>query len=210
MDVTLWHWLAFGAFMTVVLALDLGVFHRGAKETSLRSAAKATAVWVLLALAFNAFLWFWKGPDVATLFFTGYLVEWSLSMDNVFVFAVIFNYFSVPMKYQYRVLFWGIIGAVVMRLTFVLVGGELIERFEWIVYALGAFLVWTRHEAGLLRRRGRPRKGVDTPPVSMAAADFQGKLRRAVLRARERQVSHHPVVFGVDRDRRHGLCLCLR
>ena len=159
MNVNLWHWLAFGAFMSVLLALDLGVFHRGSRETSLRGAAKATATWVLMALAFNLFLWFWQGANVATLFFTGYLVEWSLSMDNVFVFAVIFNYFSVPMKYQYRVLFWGIIGAVVMRLTFVLVGGELIERFHWITYALGAFLVWTAYKLAFSDEEADPEKG---------------------------------------------------
>lgn len=159
MDVVLWHWLAFGLFVSLLLALDLGVFHRGARETSLRGAAKATIAWVLVALAFNLFLWYWKGAQVATLFFTGYLVEWSLSVDNVFVFAVIFNYFSVPLKYQYRVLFWGIIGAVVMRLTFVLVGGALIERFHWIIYALGAFLVYTAYKLAFSDEEADPEKG---------------------------------------------------
>jgi tellurite resistance protein TerC len=159
MDVNLWHWLAFALFVTVLLALDLGVFHRGSKETTLGSAARATATWVAVALAFNGFLWIWQGLDVATLFFTGYLVEWSLSMDNVFVFAVIFNYFNVPLKYQYRVLFWGILGAVVMRLTFVLVGIELIERFEWITYALGAFLVWTAFKLAYSDEEADPERG---------------------------------------------------
>ena len=158
-EVTLWHWLGFGLFVTALLALDLGVFHRGARETSLRGAAKATAAWVFVALCFNALIWWWAGRDAATLFFTGYLVEWSLSMDNVFVFAVIFNYFSVPMKYQYRVLFWGILGAVVMRLTFVLVGGELIERFDWITYALGAFLVWTAMKLAFSDEEADPERG---------------------------------------------------
>jgi tellurite resistance protein TerC len=159
MDVTLWHWLAFGVFVSVLLALDLGIFHRGAKETTLGEAARATATWVFIALCFNGVIWWYAGAQTATEFFTGYLVEWSLSMDNVFVFAVIFNYFSVPMKYQYRVLFWGILGAVVMRLTFVLVGGELIERFEWITYALGAFLVWTAIKLSVSDEEANPEHG---------------------------------------------------
>ncbi len=159
MEVTLWHWLAFGLFVSILLALDLGVFHRGAKETTLASAARATATWVFIALCFNALIWWFAGLQTATEFFTGYLVEWSLSMDNVFVFAVIFNYFSVPMKYQYRVLFWGILGAVVMRLTFVLVGGKLIEQFEWITYALGLFLVYTAVKLAFGDEEADPEKG---------------------------------------------------
>lgn len=159
MEVTLWHWLGFSAFVSVLLALDLGVFHRGAKETTLGEAARATATWVAVALGFNAFILWYAGLQPATEFFTGYLVEWSLSMDNVFVFAVIFSYFSVPMKYQYRVLFWGILGAVVMRLTFVLVGGELIKRFEFITYALGIFLVWTAFKLAFSDEEADPEKG---------------------------------------------------
>lgn len=142
-DVKLWHWLAFAALVTTLLATDLIVFHRKNRETTIREAAIATTVWVTIALAFNGFLWWFAGAEPALQFLTGYLVEWSLSMDNVFVFAVIFTYFSVPMKYQYRVLFWGILGAVVMRLTFVLVGKALIDQFSWIIYILGAFLVYT-------------------------------------------------------------------
>jgi len=159
MEVTLWHWLAFGVFVSVLLALDLGVFHRGSKETTLGEAARATATWVAVALCFNVVLWWYAGSQAALEFFTGYLVEWSLSMDNVFVFAVIFSYFSVPMKYQYRVLFWGILGAVVMRLTFVLVGGELIKRFEIITYLLGAFLVWTALKLAFSDEEADPEKG---------------------------------------------------
>ncbi|NCX99891.1 MAG: TerC/Alx family metal homeostasis membrane protein, partial [Planctomycetia bacterium] len=96
-----------------------------------------------LALGFNGVIWWWLGGQPAIEFLTGYLVEWSLSMDNVFVFAVIFGYFRVPLKYQYRVLFWGILGAVLMRLSFVLVGAELVERFHWVMPLFGAFLVYT-------------------------------------------------------------------
>lgn len=158
-DVNIWHWIGFAVFVVVMLALDLGVFHRKSRETTLREAAIGTGMWVLVALAFNAVLWWWAGREPALLFFTGYLVEWSLSMDNVFVFAVIFSYFGVPMKYQYRVLFWGIIGAVVMRLTFVLVGKELIERFEWVTYALGAFLVYTAYKLAFSNEEADPERG---------------------------------------------------
>jgi tellurite resistance protein TerC len=135
--------MAFSAFVVVVLTLDLTVFHRKSKETSLREAAAWTLVWCSLALIFNAILWQWLGPKPGLEFLTGYLIEWSLSMDNVFVFAVIFSFFRVPLKYQYRVLFWGILGAIIMRLTFILVGSELINRFEIVIPIFGAFLVYT-------------------------------------------------------------------
>lgn len=142
-EVTFWHWLAFGAFVVAMLVLDLGVFHRHSRETTLREAAIWTAIWCGLALSFNVLIAVLAGKTKAIEFLTGYLIEWSLSMDNVFVFAVIFAYFRVPLKYQYRVLFWGIMGAIVMRLAFILVGAALIERFHWIVWVLGAFLVYT-------------------------------------------------------------------
>ncbi|HVX61652.1 MAG TPA: TerC family protein [Pirellulales bacterium] len=145
---TLWHWLGFGALVTVLLALDLGVFHRKSHDTTIRQAAKSTLIWCALAMAFNVYV-YWAagmgkvGLEKASEFFTGYLVEWSLSIDNVFVFAVIFTYFKVPKKYQYRVLFWGIIGAVVLRLAFILVGTALLNHFHWVIYILGLFLIYT-------------------------------------------------------------------
>jgi tellurite resistance protein TerC len=142
-DVSLWHWLAFGVFVVVVLVLDLFVFHRHSHEPSLRESATWTLVWCGLALAFNGLIWAWRGSHIAVLFLTGYLVEWTLSMDNVFVFAVIFSFFGVPLKYQYRVLFWGILGAVVMRLAFILLGAALLERFEWVMPLFGGFLIYT-------------------------------------------------------------------
>jgi len=141
--IQMWHWLLFAAMVTVLLTLDLTVFHKKAHEPSLRESAFWTLFWAGLALAFNGLIWWWLGGKPAIEFLTGYLVEWSLSMDNVFVFAVIFGYFRVPLKYQYRVLFWGILGAVLMRLTFVLVGAELVERFHWVMPLFGAFLVYT-------------------------------------------------------------------
>ncbi|MFM7036074.1 MAG: TerC family protein [Planctomycetia bacterium] len=137
------HWLAFGALVTVLLVLDLTVFHKQSHEPSLRESAFWTCFWSALALSFNGLVWWWLGGKAALEFLTGYLVEWSLSMDNVFVFAVVFGYFGVPLKYQYRVLFWGILGAVIMRLTFVLLGAELVERFKWVMWIFGGFLVYT-------------------------------------------------------------------
>jgi tellurite resistance protein TerC len=138
-----WHWIAFAAFVTVVLTLDLLVFHRHSKESTLREAAAWTVAWCSLALAFNGLVWFWLGRRPAVEFLTGYIIEWSLSMDNVFVFAVVFSFFGVPRKYQYRVLFWGILGAVLMRLTFVLLGSALISRFGWVLPIFGLFLIYT-------------------------------------------------------------------
>lgn len=140
---TLPYWLGFGALVTVLLALDLGLFNRKSRDRSIREAAISTVVWCCLALAFNGWILHTAGRQKAGEFLTGYIVEWALSMDNVFVFAVIFNYFRVPMKFQYRVLFWGIIGAVVLRLVFILAGTALIARFHWIIYLLGAFLIYT-------------------------------------------------------------------
>jgi tellurite resistance protein TerC len=143
LQVDAWHWLAFGAFVVFLLILDLVVFHRDSKEPTLRESAVWTVVWCLIALGFNGLVWYSFGRGRAVEFLTGYLVEWTLSMDNVFVFAVIFTYFRVPLKYQYRVLFWGILGAIAMRLTFILLGAALIERFVWVMPLFGAFLVYT-------------------------------------------------------------------
>jgi tellurite resistance protein TerC len=125
------------------LTVDLAVFHRKSHEPTLRESAIWTFVWCAMALGFNAVVWAWRGPQDAVLFLTGYLVEWSLSMDNVFVFAVIFLHFRVPLKYQYRVLFWGILGAIVMRLLFILVGKGLIDLFDWVILIFAAFLIYT-------------------------------------------------------------------
>jgi tellurite resistance protein TerC len=138
-----WFWVAFCAGTVILLVLDMFVFHKRAHEPTLRESAWWTVFWCTLALCFNGWIWAKFGGIHAVHFFTGYLVEWSLSMDNVFVFVVIFSYFGVPLKYQYRVLFWGIFGAIVMRLSFILLAGELLERFQWIMYVFGLFLVYT-------------------------------------------------------------------
>jgi tellurite resistance protein TerC len=150
-ETSLWLWGGFNLFILAMLALDLGVFHRKAHEVSWREAAAWSAVWVALALVFNAGLWIFRGPDPAVQFFTGYLIEKSLSVDNIFVFALLFGYFAVPPAYQHRVLFWGILGALVLRAAFILAGAALIARFHWILYLFGAFLIFTGVKMALFR-----------------------------------------------------------
>ncbi len=149
LPVTPWHWIAFCIGTLILLAVDMFVFHRESHEPTLRESAMWTLFWCALALAFNIWLWWWAeqnhppGAPHALSFLTGYLVEWSLSMDNVFVFVVIFGFFGVPLKYQYRVLFWGVIGAITLRLIFIVAASELLKMFDWLFYFFGAFLVWT-------------------------------------------------------------------
>ena len=138
-----WGWVAFCAGTAVLLLFDMFVFHRDSHEPSLRESALWTVFWIALALVFNGFVWWWSGAQHALEFFMGYLLEKSLSMDNVFVFAVIFAFFGVPLRYQYRVLFWGVFGAIVLRLTFILAAGELLKRYEWILYFFGALLIYS-------------------------------------------------------------------
>ncbi len=143
MDVTIGFWLGFIAFVLVMLALDLGVFHRKAHEVSMREAAAWSVAWVTLAMVFNAgVLWLW-GRDAALEFLTGYLIEKSLSIDNIFVFVMIFSYFSVPAIYQHRVLFWGVLGALVMRGVFIAAGAYVLQQFHWVIYVFGAILLLT-------------------------------------------------------------------
>lgn len=139
----LWPWLGFTAFVLAMLAIDLGVFHRKAHEVSLREAAGWSAVWIALALTFNAGISYFMGTQAGLEFLTGYLIEKALSVDNIFVFVLIFSYFGVPAHYQHRVLFWGILGALVMRGAMIAAGAYLIYQFHWIIYVFGAFLVFT-------------------------------------------------------------------
>jgi tellurite resistance protein TerC len=137
------YWIIFGAVVILALAIDLGIFHREAHVVKLREAAAWTAVWASLALGFNAFIYFRSGGIRAAEFLQGYLLEYALSVDNVFVFLVVFRYFRVPPEHLHRVLFWGIIGAVVSRGLFIAAGSVIIARFHWVMYLLGAFLVYT-------------------------------------------------------------------
>ena len=136
-------WVGFNLFVLAMLALDLGVFHRKAHVVKLRESLVWTAVWVALALVFNAGVWYYAGSQKALEFLTGYLIEKSLSVDNVFVFALLFSYFAVPSLYQHKVLFWGVLGALVMRAIMIVLGTALITKFSWVIYIFGAFLVLT-------------------------------------------------------------------
>jgi tellurite resistance protein TerC len=143
MTLGVWPWIVFTLFVLAMLALDLGVFHRSAHAVSIKEAAIWSGVWISLALAFNVIIFFWLGQQPALEYLTGYVIEKSLSVDNIFVFVLIFAYFKVPASYQHRVLFWGVLGALVMRAILILVGGVLLERFHWIIYIFGAFLIYT-------------------------------------------------------------------
>lgn len=143
MEVDLWVWGALAAAVALMLALDLLVFHRNAHAVSAREAATLSAVWIAIALAFGAVLWWWQGGTVAGEYVTGYVVEKSLSLDNVFVFALVFAYFAVPQELRYRVLFWGVVLAIVLRGVFIVAGAALLETFAWVAYVFGAFLVAT-------------------------------------------------------------------
>ena len=139
----LWAWAAFTALIVGLLVLDLLVFGRGEREISFRQATALSAFWIGLALLFGVAVFAVAGPERGGEYLTGYIVEKSLSVDNVFVFALIFTYFAVPSRYQYRVLLWGIIGALVLRGFFIAIGAELLDRYGWMVYVFGAFLIYT-------------------------------------------------------------------
>lgn len=152
-DGTIWMWIGFNAFVLAMLALDLGVFHRKAHDVSVREALTWSGVWIALALTFNVIIFFfwdkmmpgssYTNGDAGLAFLTGYLIEKSLSVDNIFVIMLIFSYFAVPSAYQHRVLFWGILGALVMRGVMIGLGAALIHEFSWIIYIFGAFLIFT-------------------------------------------------------------------
>jgi len=139
----LFLWVAFNVFVLGMLALDLAVLHRKAHAVSLREALISSIVWIALALVFNSGIYYFWGPEKALEFLTGYLIEKSLSVDNLFVFLVIFAYFAVPAMYQHRVLFWGILGALVMRAIFIATGAALLTAFHWMIYVFGGFLIIT-------------------------------------------------------------------
>ena len=143
MATNIWFWVFFNLFVLGMLALDLGVFHRDAHVVRPKEAAIWTSVWVSLALLFALGLYIWQDGQTALTFLTGYVIEESLSVDNIFVIVMIFAYFGVPPQYQHRVLFWGIVGALVMRGTFIALGALLLQRFHWIIYIFGGLLIIT-------------------------------------------------------------------
>ncbi len=153
MDGMLWLWIGFNIFVLAMLALDLGVFHRKAHTVSIKEASIWSVVWIALAMLFNLGIYFfwdklvpnsdYSNSQAALSFFTGYLIEKSLSVDNIFVFVLLFTFFAVPAMYQHRVLFWGILGALLMRGALIAVGAALLKEFHWVIYIFGAFLIFT-------------------------------------------------------------------
>ena len=143
MTANIYFWIGFHIFIFLMLALDLGVFHKKTHKVPVKEAMIWSLVWISLALLFNLFVYFEFGKTKALEFLTGYVIEYSLSVDNIFVFILIFTYFSVDSRYQHKVLFWGILGALIMRAIFIFAGVALINRFHWIVIVFGAFLLFT-------------------------------------------------------------------
>ena len=141
-EITPWHWAGFILCVLIFLALDLGLFHRHARVVKFREAAAWSAVWFALAMAFAGAMAHWRGREEAVQFTTGYIIELSLSLDNILVIALIFAWFRIPVQFQHRLLFWGIFGALVMRGAMIAAGAELIRQFDWVLYVFGAFLVF--------------------------------------------------------------------
>ncbi len=136
-------WILFNLFVLGMLAVDLGVFHRNSHEVKLKEALSWSVVWFVLAMLFNVGVYHWLGSKAALEFFTGYLIEKSLSVDNIFIFIMLFSFFSVPRQYQHKVLFWGILGALIMRAVLIATGTALLAKFHWVIYLFGAFLAFT-------------------------------------------------------------------
>ena len=143
MTTDLSFWIYFTLFVLLMLALDLGVFHRKSHVVSFKESLAWTAVWIGLAMLFNAIVYFWKCPEKSIEFLTGYVIELSLSVDNLFVFILIFSYFHVPSEHQHKILFWGILGALVMRVIFIFAGVALIHKFHWIIYVFGTIIIFS-------------------------------------------------------------------
>ncbi|NTV52799.1 MAG: TerC family protein [Candidatus Firestonebacteria bacterium] len=181
-------WLIFGIVILVMAVLDLGVLNRKAHAVSMREALIMSGIWIFLALLFNLGIYFWQGPEKAMMFLTGYVVEESLSVDNLFVFLVLFSFFQVPRAYQHKVLFWGIIGAMLMRALFIGVGVSLLHRFHGIIYIFGAFLLYTGIKLALEKEK-------EIHPENNPVI----RLFRKILPVREQYVGDH---FFIRQDGR--------
>lgn len=210
-DVPLWVWIAFLAGVTILLVVDLLLVHRTPHEISIKEAAIESAVWISIGLAFTGVMFWWQGGQASGEYLAGYLIEKSLSVDNVFVWAVIFSYFSVPRKYQFRVLFWGIFGALVLRFIFIFAGVALLERFDWIIYVFGAFLLFTawriyRHDEAEVHPEDNPvlklvQKVIPSTPQLDGQKLFtrgSGRLLATPLFAVLILVETTDVIFAVD------------
>ncbi len=215
-------WAGFVLFVLAMLAIDLGVFHKKARDVSMKEAGIWSAVWVGCAVLFNVGVYAWFGPDRALEFTTGYLIEKALAVDNIFVFVIIFATFAVPTAYQHRVLFWGVLGALVMRAGFIFAGGAFLERFHWAIYVFGGILVITGIK--LLVQRNQAYEPEKNPLVKLfrrflpVANEFAGD-RFTILKAGRRYatplllalvvvevtdlvfaVDSIPAIFAVTRD----------
>ena len=210
-DVPAWAWIALVAAITIMLVVDLLLVHRTPHEISIKEAGIESAVWISIGLSFTAVMFWWQGGTASGEYLAGYLIEKSLSIDNVFVWAVIFNYFAVPRKYQFRVLFWGIFGALVLRAIFIFAGVALLERFDWILYVFGAFLLFTawriyKHDEAEVHPENNPvlklvQKVVPSTPELDGQKMFtrkHGRLLATPLFAVLILVETTDVVFAVD------------
>ncbi len=173
------HWVIFFCVVALALGIDLGFVGRKGKVISTRTAYAWSAVWISLGLGFSLLVWLWYGGEAAQQYLAGYLIEESLSIDNLFVFLLVFGSLGISLRYQRKVLFWGILGAIVMRGTFIVAGVELIERFHWIIYIFGALLVFTAYR--LIRSHGVKVEPENNPMVRLARrilpvdAEYRGK-----------------------------------
>ncbi|MBO8141831.1 MAG: TerC family protein [Firmicutes bacterium] len=171
-DVPLWGWVLFNSLLVVMLLLDLLVFHRNPHRVSVKEAILTSAGWIAVALVFNVFLYWRMGPEAGITFLTGYLIEKALSVDNLFVFAAIFAHFRVPAESQHRLLFWGVVGALLMRGTMIIAGAELLARAHWIFYVFGALLIYT----GI--KMARPNKEVEVNPSRNPVVRWARRIMR--------------------------------
>ena len=210
MTVPIWAWAAFAAFVAAMLALDLVVLHNRAREVSLKEAATWSAVWVAIGLGFAGLLWAWRGGGPAQAYLAGYLIEKSLSLDNVFVFAVIFAAFAIPPRYQHRVLMFGIIGALIMRAAFIVAGAALLDSFHLVSYLFGAVLLFAavkiaRGAAHLQPRRNRALRALtrilpatDEPRGQRFLVRDRGRVLATPLLLALIVVETTDVIFAID------------
>ncbi|MEU9829614.1 TerC family protein [Micromonospora chersina] len=205
-----WAWLAVGAVIAVMLAVDV-FSHRHHHVIELREAVIWSAVWIIAGIAFGLVIWLWRGSGPAVAYYSGYLLEKALSVDNVFVFALLFDYFRVPPRYQHKVLFWGVLGALGFRLVFIFAGAELLDRLAWAGIVLGAFLIWTGWRLAV---RGEPdvdpdrniavrlfRRLVPTEPRyhdGRFSVRVDGRRRGTVLLVALVAIEATDVVFAID------------
>ena len=194
---SIWEWLAFMAIIGFMLVLDLGVFHKKSHKVSIKESLAWTGVWVTLAMCFNAWIYYKMGPQKGIEFFTGYIIEKALRVDNIFVISLIFTYFRVPSQYQHRVLFWGVLGALFFRIIFIYAGVALISKFSWMIYVFGVFLVYTGIK--MLKEQGKHVE-VEANPVIVfvkkfwkISPDFDGERFRTTVNG----VKHFTPLFLV-------------